>query len=120
MAAVEARSRDRLRDLEHTIQLRKESEIADIIRILDDLDANIRKELKEPSVVQLTFDFFTEDEKLQLKKDINALRNRLNRIPEEKEREKATIEKHYADPQARTFPVAVIFLVPQTKAWGGK
>jgi ERCC4-related helicase len=118
MAAVEARSRDRLRDLEHTIQLRKESEIADIIRILDDLDANIRKELKEPSVVQLTFDFFTEDEKLQLKKDINALRNRLNRIPEEKEREKATIEKHYADPQARTFPVAVIFLVPQTKAWG--
>jgi superfamily II DNA or RNA helicase len=120
MAAVEARSRERLRDLEHTIQLRKESEITDIIRILDELDANIRKELKEPSIVQLTFEFFTEDEKLQLKKDINALRNRLSRIPEEKEQEKATIEKHYANPQARTFPVAVIFLVPQTKAWGKK
>ena len=30
------------------------------------------------------------------------------------------IEKHYADPEARTFPVAVIFLVPQTKARGAK
>ena len=118
MAAVDARSRDRLENLNNTIERRKQSEIADIIHILDDLDANIRKELDEPEDLQMTFAFFTEDEKNQLRKDKNALRTRLSRIPQEKEQETATIEKHYADPQTRTFPVAVVFLIPQTQAWG--
>ena len=118
MAAVDARSRDRLENLNNTIERRKQSEIADIIHILDDLDANIRKALDEPEDLQMTFAFFTEDEKNQLRKDKNALRTRLSRIPQEKEQETATIEKHYADPQTRTFPVAVVFLIPQTQAWG--
>ena len=122
MAAVEARSKERLEFLNNTIERRKESEKKDIINILDDLKANIRKELAEPEMYQMTFNFaeFSEEEKNQLKKDMNALRTRLARIPEEKERECAIIDKHYADPQTRTFPVAVIFLIPQNKAWGAK
>ena len=120
MAAVDARSRDRLDTLRNTIELRKQGEIKDIIHILDDLDANIRRELDEPEELQLTFAFYNEMEQNQLKKDRNALRARLERIPDEKKQETAMIEKHYADPEARTFPVAVIFLVPQTKAWGAK
>ena len=122
MAAVEARSKERLESLNNTIERRKESEKKDIINILDDLKANISKELAEPEMYQMTFNFteFSEEEKNQLKKDMNALRTRLARIPEEKERECAIIDKHYADPQTRTFPVAVIFLIPQNKAWGAK
>ena len=120
MAAVDARSRDRLDTLRNTIELRKQGEIKDIIHILDDLDANIRRELDEPEELQLTFAFYNEMEQNQLKKDRNALRARLERIPDEKKQETAMIEKHYADPEARTFPVAVIFLVPQKKAWGAK
>ena len=82
------------------------------------MEVNIRQELQEPELEQLTLPGFSEDERNQLKKDRNALRARLERIPEEKGQEQATIEKHYADPQDRTFPVAVIFLVPRTKAWG--
>jgi len=122
MAAVEARSKERLEFLNNTIERRKESEKKDINNILDDLKANISKELAEPEMYQMTFNFaeFSEEEKNQLKKDMNALRTRLARIPEEKERECAIIDKHYADPQTRTFPVAVIFLIPQNKAWGAK
>ena len=122
MAAVEARSKERLEFLNNTIEQRKESEKKDIINILDDLKANISKELAEPEMYQMTFNFaeFSEEEKNQLKKDMNALRTRLARIPEEKERECAIIDKHYADPQTRTFPVAVFFLIPQNKAWGAK
>ena len=122
MAAVEARSKERLEFLNNTIERRKESEKKDIINILDDLKANISRELAEPEMYQMTFNFaeFSEEEKNQLKKDMNALRTRLARIPEEKERECAIIDKHYADPQTRTFPVAVIFLIPQNKAWGAK
>lgn len=121
MSSVEARSKDRLISLNNSIGKRKESEIKDITQILDDLKANIEKELhvEEPKVVQLTFNF-DEAEKNQLKKDTDALRARLEKIPEEKKSEIALIEKHYAMPQARTFPVAVIFVVPQTAYWGGK
>lgn len=120
IASVDARSRDRLESLSSTIERRKQSEIRDIINILNDLDANIRKELEEPEEQQMTFQFYTDMEKDQLRKDRNALRARLERIPQERIQETATIENHYANPQPRTFPVAVIFLVPQTKAWGMK
>lgn len=120
IASVDARSRDRLENLSSTIERRKQSEIRDIINILNDLDANIRKELEEPEEQQMTFQFYTDMEKDQLRKDRNALRARLERIPQERIQETATIEKHYANPQPRTFPVAVVFLVPQTKAWGMK
>lgn len=120
LASVDVRSHDRLDSLTGTIERRKQSEIKDIIHILDDLDANIRRELDEPEELQMTFQFYSDMEKDQLKKDRNALRARLERIPQERIQETETIEKHYESPQPRTFPVAVIFLVPQTKAWGMK
>jgi hypothetical protein len=49
-----------------------------------------------------------------VKKDVQALEARLARIPEERDKEKSAIEKHYANPVDRTFPVAVVFLVPES------
>ena len=45
-----------------------ESEKKDIINILDDLKANISKELAEPEMYQMTFNFaeFSEEEKNQM------------------------------------------------------
>ena len=42
----------------------------------------------------------------------SALRHRLARIPEEKELEIEAIRERFEGYAARTFPVAVIFLVP--------
>lgn len=121
MASVEARSKDRLLSLNSSIARRKESEIKDITQILDDLKQNIEKELniEKQEIVQLTFNF-DETERNQLKKDTESLRARLEKIPQEKLAEIASIERHYDSPQARTFPVAVIFVIPQTTNWGGK
>jgi hypothetical protein len=55
---------------------------------------------------------FSDDEKTQLKRDIGALQARLDRIPEERHREIAAIQHRYAGFNDRTFPVAVIFLMP--------
>ena len=120
LAAIDSRSKERQESLKNTLQLRKENELRNIETILDDLAKNIQKELEVPAPeLQLTFDFFNEMEKQQYQKDLNALRARLARIPEEKIQEKAVIEKHYADAVPRTFPVAVVFLVPQTSEWRG-
>lgn len=118
MAAVEARSRERLKFLENTLDRRMKSEIADVQTVLDELESSIRKELgQDGKPIQLSL--FSEEELGQIKKDIKSLEARLARIPEERDEEKAAIEKHYANPVDRTFPVAVVFLVPQSQARRG-
>jgi hypothetical protein len=52
-----------------------------------------------------------ENERNQVAKDLDALRARLGRIPEERRSETAAIESRYANVVDRTFPVAVVFLV---------
>lgn len=117
MAAVEARSRDRLRYLENTLDRRMTSELTDIKTILDELEASIRMGLKsELKDGQRYLPGLSPEEMAQVKKDVQALEARLARIPEEREKEKAVIEKHYTNPVDRTFPVAVVFLVPQSQA----
>ena len=116
---IEARSKERLKDLESTLQNRKEKEIKDITTVLDELEASINKELnsaEQPEQLAL----FSEDERTQVRRDLDALKARLSRIPEEREHEVQAIEHRYADYVDRTFPVAVIFLVPQSMAEGAQ
>jgi hypothetical protein len=115
MATVDARSRDRLRFLENTITRRKEGEIDDLFTVLDELEKAIRGELGKGFITQqLSLPGLDLSELNQMRVDISALEARLERIPEERKHEKETIEKRYANPVDRTFPVAVVFLVPQS------
>jgi superfamily II DNA or RNA helicase len=119
--AYMARSRERLQDLSNTLLRQKENEIDNILAILTELENNIHKELHRDGndLGQMYFDGFSPEEMAQKRKDFNALTERLKQIPIEKENEKAIIEKHYDNPVDRTFPVAVVFLVPYSKT-GGK
>jgi hypothetical protein len=113
--ALEARSNDRLRNLQNTLESRKQQEITNITSVLDELTRTIQQELKnehEPKQLSL----FSEDERTQVRRDAEALKARLARIPEEKEQEVQAIEHRYRDFVARTFPVAVILLVPESSA----
>ncbi|WP_374209616.1 hypothetical protein, partial [Thiolapillus sp.] len=111
--AVDSRSKERLRNLVNTLESRKEREISDITTVLDDLARAIESELdKEQEPRQL--EMFSQDERLQVARDDEALKMRLARIPEEKEREVQAIEHRYLDFTDRTFPVAVIFLLPES------
>lgn len=112
LRAVEARSRERREFLTNTLDRRRQAEESDLAQVLDDLASMIRQELKEAAKpVQL--EFWPDDQREQLRRDIEALRARLEGIPEEREKEIATIRQRYADPADRTFPVAVEFLIPE-------
>jgi hypothetical protein len=118
-ATMDARSKDRLRFLENTLGRRKDGEIADLTNALDELEKTIRNELKDDALPQQMFlPGFEPEERNQMRKDIEALRMRLARIPEERELEKAAIEKRYAGLTDRTFPVAVVFIVPESQMGG--
>jgi superfamily II DNA or RNA helicase len=118
-SAIEARSRDRLVYLQNTLTRRKESEKKDLVSILDELEKTIRAELKDGQMPkQLELPGFEEDERNQIRRDIEALNARLARIPKEKEYEIAAIERRYAGLTDRTFPVGVVFLVPRNQLGG--
>jgi superfamily II DNA or RNA helicase len=116
LQGLEARSRDRLRNLETTLETRKQQEIGNITSVLDELERAIQGELrkeKEPEQLAL----FSEDERTQVRRDTEALKLRLARIPGEKEQEIEAIGQRFEGYAARTFPVAVIFLVPDRHPW---
>ena len=117
LRAVEARSSDRLRNLQNTLQNRKRQEIENITAVIDELGRSIEEELRAgPKPAQL--DLFTDAERTQLRRDVEALKARLARLPEEKEQEVKAIETRYRDFVDRTFPVAVVFLVPESTVRG--
>ncbi|MGE3419120.1 MAG: DISARM system SNF2-like helicase DrmD [Bradyrhizobium sp.] len=119
LAAVEARSKDRLRFLANTIDARKRQETEDIRQVLDDLERALKTELAtEPQPRQL--DLFSEDERTQLKRDRTALEARLARIPQEREQEVRAIEQRHSNAIDHTFPVAVVLLIPDSLASGNR
>ncbi|MFM5209963.1 DISARM system SNF2-like helicase DrmD [Aeromonas hydrophila] len=117
--SVDARSKDRLKYLANTLQTRKQKELTDISTVLEELEKTIQAELaKDQQPMQ--FSLFSEDERTQLKRDNAALEARLARIPVERSQEAQAIETRYAKLDDRTFPVAVIFIVPESAVQEGK
>jgi superfamily II DNA or RNA helicase len=118
LQSIDARSKDKLKSLTNTLQTRKQQETKDIVAVLDELERSIRSELiKDQQPEQLPL--FSDDERTQLRRDIAALEARIQRIPAERVQEVEAIEARYAKLADRTFPVAIIFLVPESASMGG-
>ncbi len=105
------RQEERSTSLQQNLSDRAEQEVEDITKILLELKASIEQELKEPQVEQLTL--FSSAEKEQFERNMGSLKARLQQIPQEIEQETAAIRARFANPQARLFPLAVMYLVPE-------
>jgi hypothetical protein len=117
MSALETRMKDRTENLESIIQRRTEREVDDMTQVLQELDRNIRQELKAyDGPEQLHFEGWSTAEQEQFQRNVDSIRARLAQIPDEVEREAAAIRRRYANPSPRLFPVAVTYLVPQKLA----
>lgn len=122
-AAMNARSKDRLRFLENTLGRRRDSDIQDLTEVLDELARTIQNELADDSELQKMllpgfYEFFNAQEQTQVRRNIQSLQDRLARIPKEKEQEIEVIRNRYSDLTDRTFPVAVAFVVPKSQMRG--
>ena len=110
-SALEARLKDRVSGLEKRLNERADKEAKDITAILTELKKAIEAELKDPQYVQpLLFD---DPERDQFERNKDAMRSRSKEIPGEIKHETEAIRARFANPQARMFPVAVTFLVPE-------
>ncbi len=115
-SALEARMKQMVDGLQKKLADRAEKEAKDITSILTELKKSIEAELKDPAYIQPSLFDDPEQERFERNKD--AMRARAKEIPEEIKRETEAIRARFADPQARMFPVAVTFLVPEKMAGG--
>ncbi len=114
--SLESRADEVTTGLDKRLSERAEFEATSIATVLNDLNRNIEAELKElegESGRQLRLQFTSDDEGVQLDRDIAALRQRLQEIPGEIAREQKAIRSRYSKPQYRLFPAAVTFIVPK-------
>ena len=94
----------------NTLERRKQGDIDDITGVLTELEKAIAKEIEDSKAVQT--ELWPDDQRTQLRRDVDALRARLKRIPEERDKEITAIATRYSGLAHRTFPVAVIFVLP--------
>jgi hypothetical protein len=110
--AIRARSKDRIEFLTNTLERRRKAEIEDVSSVLDEMEKVLRKETSNVAVPLP----WAEEEKSQFIKDVDYLRARLERIPEERKLEIQAIEDRYLGLLPREFPVAIFFFVPKSFA----
>jgi len=116
--SLESRAEEVTTSLDKRLSERAEFEATSIATVLNDLKRHIEAELKElegESGRQLRLQFTNDDERVQLDRDIAALRQRLQEIPGEIAREQKAIRSRYSKPQYRLFPAAVTFIVPKVE-----
>jgi hypothetical protein len=113
-SAVEARMKQMVDGLQKKLADRADKEARDIESILTELKKSIEAELKDPAYIQPAL--FDDPEMERFERNKEAMRARAREIPEEVKRETEAIRARFANPQARMFPVAVTFLVPEKMA----
>ena len=78
LATIEARSRDRVQFIENSLLRRKDKEKDNITKVLSDLTKTIQSEMDlENLPKQLEIPGMGQDERNQIRKDIEALHRRL-------------------------------------------
>jgi superfamily II DNA or RNA helicase len=119
LEALQARADERATSLQAVLAKRAEEELLATEAVLESLRRSIEAHLAELSkpFEQLTLGF-DQKEREQFAADLDALRHRLERIPDELAREQEAVRRRYADPVPRLFPAAVTFLLPPAAAFG--
>ncbi|MFC1600822.1 DISARM system SNF2-like helicase DrmD [Candidatus Sumerlaeota bacterium] len=113
--ALESRMNSRFESLMRSLAERSQKEADNITAVLNELKTSIEGQLNlldQPKQLDW-IEQLDGGERDQLDRDIDNLRARLNQIPKEIEQERQIIKDRFANPQARLFPVAVTWLVPQ-------
>jgi SMC interacting uncharacterized protein involved in chromosome segregation len=108
--------RDRTSGLQKLLAERRDKEVADIRKILEELRRLIAEKVDDPGLKQMTFEGWGDPEREQLERNMDALRARLREIPAEIDRETAAAAARFSNLQPRLFPVAVTFLIPRRLA----
>lgn len=112
--ALDRRSETVQESKQRELTERAEAEATAVRTVLTELQHQITNDLDklaEERSEQLSL--FTEPEREQSQRDLDALRRRLEEIPDEIEREVDAVHRRFTDPECHVFPAAVTLLIPE-------
>jgi superfamily II DNA or RNA helicase len=111
--SIDVRADERKSSLMKALSIRAEREASDVEAILNELARSIEAEFRnEPQQLSL----FTSPEREQFQRNREALASRVKAIPDEIARERHAIFARYANPTARVFPAALVYVIPESLA----
>jgi ERCC4-related helicase len=115
--ALDARVKDRVSSLQTRLDEKAQKEKDNLTTLLNELKRQIEESLVEQIQIQTEM-FATPDqeERDNIERNRLALEQRAASIPDEIKREVHNIEERYRDPASRMFPIALTFLIPQSKS----
>ena len=111
-AALDQRSRERTDSLMRKLEEQETAQLSTIESVLSELKGSIETELATINIPEQLALFPTEEERSQLRRDVDALHRRLEEIPTDIATEQEAIRRRYRSPEPRLFPVSVTFFVP--------
>jgi hypothetical protein len=112
LTSLNRREQDRADSLASKLGLRADEDATAVRDVLEELMRSIQAELDDINVGVRQLQLFG-DEQAQYDRDVDALRHRLDQIPDEIDLESAAVRRRYLDPTPRLFPAAVELLVPK-------
>ena len=122
LAAIDWRTNARERSLERVLAEHAQEEQERIADRLDRFAQTLRCKLAEEdtdleqALISRAEAGKSRDELAQYRRDRRSWAERLDQLPQDRERELAAVARRYADPQPHRFPVAVVFVVPRREA----
>ena len=108
--ALRARTKDHTENLDKMLAELAAREKKGVAEILNELKATLEADLKTPDQMELDLGLDNRD------RSVEALKRRISQIPHEIEAEHEQIDRRFALPTPRLFPVAITFLVPESMA----
>jgi hypothetical protein len=124
LEALEARMKDRTKNLKGFLDDRSEQEVRNITAVMTELEKSIREVVEKKDDPQMLFDW-ADTERDQRQRDLDGLARRLQEIPVELAKEVEHLRARYLNPRPQLFPVCITFLVPpravsELKQGGGR
>jgi hypothetical protein len=112
--ALDRRSETVQESKQRELSERADSEAEAVRVVLTELQHQITNDLDKLTADRSEqLSLFSEPEREQSQRDLDALRRRLEEIPEEIDREVAAVRRRFRDPECHIFPAAVTLLIPE-------
>ncbi|GAA0338492.1 DISARM system SNF2-like helicase DrmD [Actinoallomurus spadix] len=118
--AIEWRTAARRESLQRKLDQRRTAEreriTANLEQFAASLSAQIARGDEEEDTLFSAIEARSKDEIAQYHRDRRSWEERLRRLQSDRDRELEQIDARYADPRSHSFPVAIIFVVPEREA----
>jgi superfamily II DNA or RNA helicase len=116
--AVADRVERRRREVEHQLEQRHEADRARVREIFDRFGATLRDALAQAQELDADpqFALFDDAERRQSERDLRQIRQRIDALEDERERELAAVDARYDEVKPLTFSAAVLFAIAPADA----